>query len=199
MMKHLSEYAVLIVACVLTFIGGYIGYNLKQCKTIGTVSYIEVHDTQYITSSPIVLPSKPINKIITVPKYYTKYIDTNGVKVDTCFLEYPMFTASDTLTSEFGKVVIKDTGDCSGVIGRTSIWDIKQKVITNTKTVTNTITIKPPYLSLYGGVSTSMNSKYSFIDIAPNLALNVKGRYHLGYGYLINGKQHLISIQTKIK
>lgn len=198
-MKDKKIAIVSVVILLILGLGMYFGYNLHKCPTIDVTNYVEVHDTQYIASSPIEIQSKPTNTIVKVPKYITKYIDTNGVKHDTTFLDYPMVISNDTLKSEYGEIAILDSSNCSGIIGRSSKWNIKKEVIVTTKTITKNITNPPAIVSLYGGVGSLMNDKFNVLDIAPTLSLSLKQKHQLNYGYLLNTRQHLISLQTRIK
>jgi hypothetical protein len=110
-----------------------------------------------------------------------------------------MVISNDTLKSEYGEIAILDSSNCSGIIGRSSKWNIKKEVIVTTKTITKTITNPPAIVSLYGGVGSIMNDKFNVLDIAPTLSLSLKQKHQLNYGYLLNTRQHLISLQTRIK
>jgi hypothetical protein len=185
-----------IIAGLCAYIAGlHIYISQKKCPEI--VKTITKIDTAYISSSPVVIKSKPVNtiqyKTITRVEKGETIIDTLFQFVNDCDMTY---SSVDTLRNDSVWVAINDNGDCFGIQDRTAIWGGKEKVITHT--ITNNIATPPQVFTLYGGVSNQIYNK-QIKDVTPNAMLVYKNKFGVEYGYGVLQKSHNIGLKFKIK
>ena len=180
-----------------------------DCKIKEKIVEVKIHDTSYITSSPIKVVEKvsvPKNIPIYIPKYIHDTIQKKGkteyVVVDST-KEYKGYRSIDTLDLYplKGKIALNQYGNCEGVdstnfsVMGTIDTFFKERTITNT--IEKTIQAKQNLFSIYAGVSSDF-TPYQVNNIVPNLTLGIR-KHQVSYGYNFFQGEHRVGYSKKIK
>lgn len=189
MQKYL-KYLPIVLGVII--IGLIIYIKSHKCQEI--VNEVLVVDTIYQEVPPIVIHTKPKNKVIT------KYKTITETEIDTVYefvhdIDDYTFTSLDTIRKDSQFVAIKDFGNCLGITERISVWGGKEKIVT--KTITKTLKEKVPLLSLYGGVSGSYENN-QIKNISPSVMLLIKNKLSLDYNYRFDNS-HNVGVKVKLK
>lgn len=173
----------LIVALALALF--FTGRWTKKCFIVDSIVYKTDTVVQYVTSSPLILKSKPVN----IPGK-TIYLKNEAAPL----LPNYGFLSKDTLRWDGGFVAIQDSGDCSGILDRQSYIEnkIKERIIT--KEIAKTIVKTPPLVQLNAGLQVSSN-----MDLGPMVTFDIKHKVAVGYSYMMNNSTHNLSLTFKIK
>jgi len=194
----INKYLGIAIGIVFFLISFSVGRWSKQCATISNTVYKT--DTLYMKEPIVAMPviSIPKNKeihIINKIVYKDSLINIH----DTLYMESPLFESVDTLRYKGIYVSIIDTGNCTGILSRQSLFggELETKVITNT--ITNNVIIPPHFLTLYGGANSKFSKEFLLNDIGPIIELSIKQKYNVGYAYFLNSGQHTIHLTIKLK
>lgn len=181
-----------LLACVVVVLM----YIMAQHRC-GAIVVREKVDTLYMQIDTT-FESTQVNKIIGKPLIKWRH-DTLRL-TDTLFEFIPddgyTFEAVDTIRHDGQFVALVDSGDCFGIKRRIATWGGHDKVIT--KTITQQVANRVPFLSLYATMQASVKDS-ALTGITPGAMLLFGQRAGVGYGYNLATHTHQVGVQIKIK
>ena len=184
MNKTYFKYGSILVCFIIAF------FMLRRCGSGGLgsrvttdtlIQYDTVINTVYADSEYLIMPyevvkwkTREVFKTDTLETF--NYLDVDSAKILAAFFEEKRYY--DSVSTDFGKVYIRDTVTQNQIKGRKVITDLKIPVVTKTITLT-----KPPRTTLYLGTEVNGNKLFPLYSIGVNAGLKFRNEKYWGVQY----------------